>query len=263
MKLNIERKAWQKICAYVDNCDYEIGGLGQVTCDGDEFTVSDVEIFTQVVTSAHVDMTAETLALFQTEKVRAKQSMKDYKFWWHSHAKMEAFFSGTDTGTIDSSTEFNWLVSFVTNHKHALKARLDIYTPVHVTCELDVNIIDEQDVTIIETCKKEIAEKVTMPKPFNRLDYHKNWYAGDIYPKRNVQQSIQNFMGYKTDIPQTPTERKLDKLEQRLKSLEGHQTKLQKGKLDKQRKRKLEQLEEEIAEVSIQIDAIYNATSIE
>lgn len=183
MKLLIERGAWQKIQAYVDNCPYEIGGLGKVTCVDGDFLVTDAEIFTQKVNAAHVEMTAETLALFQTEKVRAKQSMRDYKFWWHSHAKMAVFFSGTDTDTINQSgAEFPWLVSFVTNHKHEKVARLDIYQPVHVHCDLPIEIVDnEEDAatraelqrllsqldavnpTIMAACKADIDAKVTMP----------------------------------------------------------------------------------------------------
>ena len=192
MKLKIQKRAWQKIQAYVDNCPYEIGGLGKVTCVGGDFVVTDAEIFTQKVNAAHVEMTAETLALFQTEKVRAKQSMRDYKFWWHSHAKMGVFFSGTDTDTINQSgAEFPWLVSFVTNHKHEKTARLDIYQPVHVHCELPIEIIDDEadaaarnellrqlkaldavNPDVLAECKAHIDAKVTMPgSTFSRGGY--------------------------------------------------------------------------------------------
>jgi len=164
MKINIERKAWDKIRAYVNNCDCEIGGLGKVTTDGEDFFVSDAEIFTQTVTPTHVDMTAETLAIFQMEKLKKKESLVDYKFWWHSHAKMGTFFSSTDTDTINNSREFPWLVSFVTNHKHEMSARVDIYHPVHMYIDkVTVVVVDEIDQTIIDNCIAEIAEKVTFP----------------------------------------------------------------------------------------------------
>src|SRR3990167_3722402 len=42
---------------------------------------------------------------------------------------MAAFFSGTDTGTIDASSEFEWLVSLVANKSGEMVARADIYQP--------------------------------------------------------------------------------------------------------------------------------------
>lgn len=152
------------MCGYVDNCMYEIGGLGKVTTDGEDFFVSDVEIFKQKVTEAHVDMTAEALADFQYEKAQKHESLLEYKFWWHSHAKMGVFFSGTDTNTIDSSTEFPWLVSVVTNHLHELTGRVDIYSPVHMYIDkVPVVIVDDTDEAIVAQCLKDIEEKVTMP----------------------------------------------------------------------------------------------------
>lgn len=166
MKIYIEYKAWQKIKHYTDACPYEIGGLGKVTTDGKDFYVHDAEIFTQKVTPAHVDMTAETLATFQFEKMKAKESLKDYKFWWHSHAKMGVFFSSTDTDTIDNSTEFPWLVSIVTNHKHELVGRVDVYQPVHIFVDkVTIEVLEPVDEELKAQCAKDIAEKVTFPAP--------------------------------------------------------------------------------------------------
>jgi len=172
MKLQIENKVWQKIAGYVDNCQYEIGGMGEIVCNGQDFLVTSAEILRQKVTASHVDMTAETMAQFQVEKIKAGQSVKDYKFWWHSHAKMDVFFSATDTATINASrAEFPWMVSFVTNHKHEMTARLDIYQPVHVHVEQEIEVIDDADQSIIDACIAEIKEKVTMPAIFSGAGY--------------------------------------------------------------------------------------------
>jgi proteasome lid subunit RPN8/RPN11 len=248
MKLKIEKRAWQKIAAYVDNCPYEIGGLGKVTCEGGDFIVSDVEIFTQTVTPAHVDMTAETLAKFQTDKIRAKESMRDYKFWWHSHAKMDAFFSGTDTATIDASgAEFPWLVSFVSNHAHKMIARLDIYQPVHVHCSLEVEVLDDTDPAIVEACKADIAEKVTMPvTPTYGAGFGKAWggYYGKSYDLPGEKLSKKDKKRVKE------LEAQLEKKERVLRHLEG----IERPTVDQALM--LEKTEEAIAEISTELDTL-------
>lgn len=165
MKIILTEYAHQKLQAYVKNCQYEIGGLGKVTCDGEDFLVTDIEIFTQKVTAASVEMNADTLALFQVEKMKAKESLADYKLWWHSHAKMDVFWSSTDTDTMTGSTEFPWLVSLVTNHAGKLKARVDVMKPVHLHVDnVTVEIQKHVDQSIIDSCIAEIAAKVTVPK---------------------------------------------------------------------------------------------------
>ena len=250
MKLKIQKEAWQKIAAYVDNCPYEIGGLGQVICDGEDFIVSDVEIFTQKVTAAHVDMTAETLAVFQTEKIKARQSLVNYKFWWHSHAKMDAFFSGTDTNTIDESgAEFPWLVSFVTNHAHKKIARLDIYQPVHVHCALDIEIIEDANQAIIDACKADIAARVTMPT----YSGYTGGYFGKYYPPSTPKRDTTK-LSKKDKKRVKELEKELEKKERVLQHLENIQTPTV------QQVQMLEEVEEQIAAISIELDSLQDLT---
>lgn len=195
MKIKISRTAWHKLTTYVDNCEYEIGGLGQVTTDGTDFYVSDVEIFKQVVTPAHVEMTADTLAEFQMEKMRARESLVDYKFWWHSHAKMEVFWSKTDTDTMDGSVEFPWLVSVVTNHKHQLRGRIDIYKPVHVCVDnVAIEVMDEIPQSVIDGCLADIAAKVTKPAPYvyTPASYTRAGFGANLLPKKST--AMQNLL---------------------------------------------------------------------
>lgn len=163
--LRIEQDAWKKICAYVDNVDGEISGLGKLKVVDDTFIVSDVAIFKQTVSSAHSDIETKALAEFQVEMVKKSESMKEWVLWWHSHGDMSVFFSGTDTDTIEKSTEFPFLVSLVTNKKHELKARLDIYKPIPMMMDLEVEIIDDEVNPFTEICKLEIAQKVSKPAP--------------------------------------------------------------------------------------------------
>ncbi len=192
MKIVIQSQAWEKIMQYTDLAIGEISGLGKVEKIDGHLTVTDVEIFEQETSGAHSTIPTEALAKFQDDVVRKGGSMKNYTLWWHSHAHMGVFFSGTDTSTIDGSTEFPYLVSLVVNKKGEYKARFDIHHPVHLIADnVDVEILDgdEDDVdimgarlvlkdllekrnsTIKDLCQKEIDSKVRKP-------IHKAWEPG-------------------------------------------------------------------------------------
>ena len=166
MKIVLTAPVWDKMRAYVDNCEEEISGLGKIERDEDgNFVVTDLALFQQTVSATHSDITAEALAKFQVELIKKDENPADWSFWWHSHAKMKVFFSGTDTATIDSSTDFQYLVSLVTNHAHDLTARVDTFQPVRLHADLDVEIEEWANDEIIEACIAEIKEKVSIPAP--------------------------------------------------------------------------------------------------
>ncbi len=161
MKIVIQSQAWEKIMQFTMLATGEISGLGKVEKLNGHLTVTDVEIFEQTTSGAHSTIPTEALAKFQDDVVRAGGSMKNYTLWWHSHAHMAVFFSGTDTNTIDGSTEFPYLVSLVVNKKAEYKARLDIHHPVHLCAEnIDVEILDEDDDEDITAARKTLGELV-------------------------------------------------------------------------------------------------------
>jgi hypothetical protein len=185
MKLLIEEAAYQKIRAYTDLCPNEISGLGKVRVEHGDFIVSDVAIFEQKVSAAHSTIEPAALAKFQDERVKAGESMREWKLWWHSHAEMGVFFSKTDTDTIDGSTEFPWLVSLVVNKKRESEARIDVFEPVHMFMELDVEIISEANDEIKKLCEADIKEKVEHPKKhvgYDWRDWGKKDKKGGIQP---------------------------------------------------------------------------------
>ncbi len=161
MKIIIQAPAWEKIMQFTTLATGEISGLGKVEKIDGHLTVTDVEIFEQTTSGAHSTIPTEALAKFQDDIVRAGGSMKNYTLWWHSHAHMAVFFSGTDTNTIDGSTEFPYLVSLVVNKKGEFKARLDIHHPVHLCADnIDVEILEEDDDEDITAARKTLEELV-------------------------------------------------------------------------------------------------------
>lgn len=199
MKLIIPEDIERRLHAYATEVPGEIAGMGslEVRDDGNMW-VTDIAIYEQKVTGGTADLSPEALAKFQTDLIKAGKSPKNWYLWWHSHSTMAAFFSGTDTGTIDSSTEFDQVVSLVVNKRRERKCRLDTHRvngiemrlkleniPIEVpqsvnpeVQEIDSIIANLQDEialararrtniassisgTVLDAIKAEIAEKVT------------------------------------------------------------------------------------------------------
>lgn len=160
-KIYIQKKAYRKFRYFIDLCEDEISGFGKVVKIDQKLVITDFQIFKQVVSGAHSDMDDEALALFSFEKTKAGESLAEWRVWWHSHARMEAFFSTTDTGTIDGSKEFPWLISIVGNHAGDIKARIDVFDPIRCYEDLEVEVIEDEDPELKELCLKEIKEKVS------------------------------------------------------------------------------------------------------
>jgi len=223
MILYITPHAWDKLRAYTDNCNDEIGGMGKLRLENGNFYVEDVEIYDQVVTPGTVDLTAETLAKWQVTKIKAKESLAPYTFFWHSHANMTVFFSATDKTTINGSTEFPFLVSLVINHKHELVARLDIFKPVHVTVEqLTIKVLDTVNSDLITLCQQEIAEKVTRPvytAPKRSTGFHtdyRDYLPGARRPLLPLSQTLPDLPYPVKNEEQDADEKQYAKLEERL-----------------------------------------------
>lgn len=221
MKVQLTDKAWKLMRGYVDLCKYEISGLGKVERDeNDNFIVTDIEIFTQKVSGAHSNIEASDLAKFNVELIRKGENPKNWYLWWHSHATMDVFFSGTDTGTIDSSVDFGVLLSLVTNHKHEFKARVDVYEPVRLYTTLDVEILEDEDDEVLKHCQAEIDAKVSAPSTYTPSGKYHHTIGGERtshYYGRDDEDDDDNFippyqrsMGFKGTGDFLPTAVELD-----------------------------------------------------
>jgi hypothetical protein len=162
MKVQLTAYASEKMRHYVDNCKGEVSGMGKVEIDGDTFIITDCTIFEQIVSGAHTNIETEALAKFQVEMIKAGEDLGKWTLWWHSHASMKVFWSGTDKATIDNSTEFQYMLSLVTNHDRDILARVDTYSPIRMTQDnLDVYIQENEDEELKEKCLAELKAKVS------------------------------------------------------------------------------------------------------
>jgi len=176
-------KAYLKMRYYIEGCDSEISGLGKVreVLIEQENTVKefdyaddspadieneayleiyDVEILPQSVSQVHSSIDQDTLAKFLFNKLKQGRKVEDYKVWWHSHNDMDSFFSAGDIDTIQNSTEFPYLISIVSNQEGDIKSRLDVFKPVRLATEIDIQIEDMEDDNLRKLCQKQIQQKI-------------------------------------------------------------------------------------------------------
>jgi len=170
MKLIIPKEIEAKIHAYVMSVPSEIAGMGKIAVspDGSTTTVEEVMIYEQEVTGATADLSPQAIAKWQSELVKSGGSPKHWKLWWHSHANMQAFFSGTDTDTMDRQTEGDWMISLVVNKRREREARLDLYRPFRMYMEkIHVQIGTEAETAyqVPADIAEEVARKVKQAVP--------------------------------------------------------------------------------------------------
>lgn len=115
-----DRVAFNKISHWVDKSPVEISGLGKVTRNKDgSFTVTDAMLLPQKNSHASTDIEA-------VDVCKAMYALRDVpgtlNFWWHSHAHMGAFWSGTDTDTIQTFGAGGWCIATVFNKRGERKS---------------------------------------------------------------------------------------------------------------------------------------------
>ncbi len=162
MEIVIKNEALQKMRAYVASVTTEISGLGRAKFDQSTgiWYVDDVKIFEQEVSGAETEMNTEMIAKFITELVRADENVEDWCVWWHSHADMGVFWSGTDTDYMNNSRAGDVLLSIVTNKKGEYKARIDIhkYGIFQDNLPLSIEMFSQE---VLDEVIAEVEQKVT------------------------------------------------------------------------------------------------------
>jgi len=128
-KMRIKADAFAKLKAYVDLVDTEISGLGKIEIDEQKnIIVVDFKIFEQTASAGSTNIDSKAIAKFFYELQQKNESTVPWNLWWHSHAHMEPFWSGTDNKTIeDHAGGGAFLASLVINKKLQAKARLDVF----------------------------------------------------------------------------------------------------------------------------------------
>jgi len=84
--------------------------------------------------------------------------------WWHSHANMGVFWSGVDENTINNLGQvLSWLLSIVVNKERQVKVRIDYFNPIHITADIEIELVGALSEKEREQMREEVKTKVTVP----------------------------------------------------------------------------------------------------
>lgn len=162
--LYILPRALKRIMYYAKAAEGEVSGLGTIMKDpSGKYIVDEVHLLEQESSGADTELNPESISKLMTDMMKANQDPSKLKFWWHSHANMGVFWSGTDDTCAETlSREFAF--SLVVNKSGESLCRLDIYNPIRITFNhIKLVEIVEEDAELKTLCELEVKEKVKSP----------------------------------------------------------------------------------------------------
>ena len=186
--LFIDPVAIKKIHYYAQAADGEVSGLGTLIKDSEgRYVVNKVFLLDQESSGADTELNPEAISKLMVDMIGKNEDPAQLKFWWHSHANMGVFWSGTDDACAETlSHEFAF--SLVVNKSREMKCRLDLYNPFRITFDgIKVTELFPEDSSLKKECEKEVKEKVKAPgwKWKDRFDqgndYHYPGYDDGYY----------------------------------------------------------------------------------
>lgn len=132
-----------EIMFYVTSIDTEVGGLGELTIDStnNDIVVEEIFLLDQTVHGTECELSADGISKLYEELIADGEEDKIGKinFWWHSHADMGAFFSGTDDTTMKEWSG-QYQVALVINKKGEMKARLMSRFPTLIITDIPIHM---------------------------------------------------------------------------------------------------------------------------
>ena len=159
--VRIAPAAEQKIRHWVDLARGEVSGLGTVVAmDDGALLIEEVYLVEQKCTGSHTELDDEAVAQLLVQLDADGIDTGTVRCWWHSHSRMESYFSTTDTACIAGLANDTYLVSLVTNKVGQDRLRVDLFQPFHATFDNLPLQIDVGDLGLRDMCETEFREKV-------------------------------------------------------------------------------------------------------
>lgn len=144
LEVQIPRHVYNKVMHWVNKSSDEVSGFGKVTYyeETGVFYIHDAYLIKQTNGSAHTDIDGGSLAklMYQTRETEG-----ELKWWWHSHVKMNVFWSGTDTATIKELGSQGWILATVFNQREEHRSALGYGFKV-----LDAPMIHQTEAALIK-----------------------------------------------------------------------------------------------------------------
>ena len=172
LRLYLLPEVEQRIRHYTELANGEVSGLGTVEEWDGGFLVDKVFLPKQVCTPAGTTLDEDAVATLLLELEAGGEDSGKLRFWWHSHAHHDVFWSGTDEQCIEGLANGDYVLSLVTNKRGSTLARLDIFRPARMTID-DIPVsVRTLDNDLRDTCVEELEEKLT-----------ETTFPGPLFPK--------------------------------------------------------------------------------
>ena len=164
---SIKEKTFDKILNYAhyakDKFKSEIGGMCVVLKDEDgDYELVDPVILKQTISGGECDLDKDALAEYYT-KTDMKYNKYDYSFcWWHSHHTLGAFWSGTDTSTMEEASDSQISYSLVVSwdkEEYGHIFRISLWEPYVDAKDIKLEITDRKAKKIPKAIIKEVDKK--------------------------------------------------------------------------------------------------------
>lgn len=163
--------------------NHECSGMGKTIIKDGVIRVVDVWMVKQKNSGAETEMDSEALSALMFEKRAVEGS---WNYWWHSHANMGVFWSGTDRDQIGKMASNGMCVATVFNNKGETKSCIAISKPLpmHID-DVKLEIESELPKEIIDGWNKEYNDSVVKHTPFQYYgNSYSNWQPDYLSDRR-------------------------------------------------------------------------------
>ncbi len=160
LTLDIDDLVYKKVMYWVNKSSNEVSGLGKVVLDQENkvIKVIDAMLFEQENSSSTTDINAEDIA---KAMYHLRNTPGELRWWWHSHVKMNVFWSPTDQDTIKELGANGWIAATVFNQREEVLSAYCQAEPVQLFVpEIPTNILQNIPQELIKAWDREYKEKV-------------------------------------------------------------------------------------------------------
>lgn len=123
LEIKLDDIVYQEVMHYVNKSNFEVSGLGKVVVekDGDStiLRVTKVVILPQENTSVHTEIDPASIGKAEYD---LRNEPGELRWWWHSHVKMETFWSNEDLNTIAELSQHDWFAATVFNQEEDMRS---------------------------------------------------------------------------------------------------------------------------------------------
>lgn len=159
-------EAWMRLQMFLHRSELEISGFGRLRSLGNDFLCEQIIVLDQEVSAAEAVIDPIVVGKFITDQIEQGGDPSVWKLWWHSHAKMSAFWSTTDDTTMGQlAADSGWMFGLVGNQKGIVKIRMDLAHPAISLNDLEHDIWYFDDSALADQIDVEIAMHVRKKAP--------------------------------------------------------------------------------------------------